>query len=135
MYPTPYAYPNIYQNQLTQQIVKVHGRSGAEVYNMPPNSSVLLLDESEPIVYLAQTDGAGYKTITAYDIQAHQELPPVDTRSLEQRISRIEEMLNESNYTDTKPRKYEQDRSSKANGSNVQEHKQSSSSNQSYGKQ
>ena len=129
MFQTPYAYPNLYQNQ--QQIVKVHGRSGADLYQMSPNSSALLLDESEPILYLAQTDGAGYKTITVYDIQLHQELPPVDTHSLEQRISRIEEILNEPDYSNTKSRKYE---SGKTNGSNVQEHKQPSGSNQPYGK-
>lgn len=128
MYQTPYAYPNLYQSQMTQQIIKVHGKSGADLYQMSPNSSVLLLDESEPIIYLAQTDGAGYKTITAYDIQEHRELPPVDTHSLEQRIARIEEILNEPNYSDIKPRKYEQDRSSKTNGSNVQDHKQSTGS-------
>lgn len=132
MYQTPYAYPNPYQNAMIpthqQQVIKVHGRNGAEAYNMLPNSSVMLLDEIDPIVYLAQTDGAGYKTITAYDIQVHQELPPVDTRSLEQRISKIEEMLNESNYSDTKSGKYEQDRAGKANGSNVQNNKQPSGS-------
>ena len=103
------------------QVVRVHGKIGADAYHMLPNSSALLLDETEPLVYLAQTDGAGYKTVTAYDIQLHQELPPVDTRSLEQRISKIEEMLNnESHYTSTKQNKYEQDKSGKTNGSNVQ---------------
>ena len=87
---------------------------------MTPNSSVLLLDELEPIVYLAQADRAGYKTITAYDIQLHQELPPVDTRSLEQRISKLEEILNESNFANTKSGKYEQIKPSKTDGTNVQ---------------
>lgn len=123
MYQTPYSYTNLYQNSHNQQIIKVHGRSGADLYQMSPNASVLLLDETEPIVYLAQTDGAGYKTITVYDIQVHKELPPVDTHSLEQRIAKLEEIINESYYTDTKPRKYEQDRSSKTNGSNVQVNK------------
>ena len=93
---------------------------------MTPNSSVLLLDETDPIVYLAQTDGAGYKTITAYDIQIHQELPPVDMRSLEERITKIEEMLsNEPHSSDTKPGKYEQTRTGKADGTGVQGYKQS----------
>ena len=130
MYQTPYAYPNLYQNPtyqqtMPQQVIKVHGKNGADMYRMSPNSSVLLLDELEPLVYLAQTDGAGYKTITAYDIQLHQELPPVDTHSLEQRISRLEEILNESNFTNTKSGKYEQTRTSKTDGSNVQNGKQS----------
>ena len=122
MYQTPYSYNNLYQNH-NQQIIKVHGRSGADLYQMSPNASVLLLDETEPIVYLAQTDGAGYKTITVYDIQAHKELPPVDTHSLEQRITKLEEIINESYFTDAKSRKYEQDRSSKTNGGNVQNNK------------
>ena len=129
MYQTPYAYPNPYQtstyqnNLTTNQIIKVHGRNGADMYHMTPNSSVLLLDELDPIVYLAQTDGAGYKTITAYDIQLHQELPPVDTRSLEQRIAKLEELINEPNFTNTKSGKYEQNRASKADGANVQNNK------------
>lgn len=121
MYQTPYSYANPYPTPMTQ-IIKVHGRNGADTYHMMPNSSVLLLDETEPIVYLAQTDGAGYKTITAYDIQLHQELPPVDTRSLEQRIAKIEEMLNnEPHYTNIRTG---QDKPGKANGSNVQGNKQ-----------
>ena len=115
-----------YQNNpITNQVIKVHGKNGADMYRMPPNSSVLLLDELEPVVYLAQTDGAGYKTITAYDIQLHQELPPVDTRSLEQRIAKLEEILNEPNFTNTKSGKYEQARTSKTDGTNVQISKQS----------
>lgn len=124
MYQTPYSYTNLYQNNPANQVVRVHGKNGAEMYQMMPNSSVLLLDELEPIVYLAQTDGAGYKTITAYDIQVHQELPPVDTRSLEQRITKLEEMLNDESYhTNFKSNKYEQDRSGKTNGSNAQNNK------------
>lgn len=101
----------------------MHGRNGADTYHMNPNSSVLLLDETEPLVYLAQTDGAGYKTVTAYDIQLHQELPPVDTHSLEQRITKIEEILNnESYHTNIRSG---QDKSGKTNGTNVQNVKQS----------
>ena len=114
--------PQTYQHQ--QQIVKVNGRNGAETYQMPPNSSALLLDESAPIVWLAQTDGAGYKTLTAYDITLHQDAPPVDTQDLLQRVMRLEEKLNESNTSNAKQWKY--DGASKTNGSNVQSGKQPS---------
>ena len=109
------------------EVTRVSGENGADAFQMGPNSSALLLDETAPIVWFVQTDGAGYKTITTYDIQLHQELPPVDTRSLEQRIAKLEERLNEPNYTSVKPSKYEQDRSGKANGGNVQNGKQSAS--------
>ena len=33
---------------------------------MPPNSSIILLDESAPLIWLKMTDGAGYSTITPY---------------------------------------------------------------------
>ena len=132
MFQTPYSYPNPFQNYQqpiqqnipqTQQIIKVNGRNGANAYQMPPNSSVLLLDESSPIIWLAQTDGAGYKTVTAYDIQLHQDLPPVDTHDLEKRISKIEEMLkNESNTASVKQWKpnYESIKSGSTNGTNNQ---------------
>lgn len=132
MFQTPYSYPNPFQNYQqpiqqnipqTQQIIKVNGRNGANAYQMPPNSSVLLLDESSPIIWLAQTDGAGYKTVTAYDIQLHQDLPPVDTHDLEKRISKIEEMLkNEPNTTSVKQWKpsYESIKSGSTTGTNNQ---------------
>lgn len=126
MFNSPYAYPNPYQmNQPqqmmnhSQQVVKVNGRNGAEMYQMPPNSSSLLLDESSPIVWLATTDGAGYKSLTAYDIKPHEEMPMPDMRNLEARIARIEEVLkNESDHTGN-GRKITDDGQGKANGSNV----------------
>jgi hypothetical protein len=133
MYQTPYSYPNPYQNLQApqfqmpsyhqQQVTKVNGRNGAEAYQMSPNSSALLLDEHNPIVWLAQTDGAGYKTITAYDIQLHQDAPPVDTQDLLQRVTRLEEKINESYSSNAKQWKY--DGSSKTNGTNAQVSKQS----------
>ena len=124
MYQTPYAFPNLYPTQMaTNQVIKVHGRNGADLYSMLPNSSVLLLDELEPIVYLAQTDGAGYKTVTAYDISVHEDIPPVDVKSLEQRIAKLEEALH--NEPNTSNNKQWQSRTGKADGSNVQGYKQS----------
>lgn len=130
-YPNPY---NPYQPQYSftqpmtnqpmpmQQVVKVNGRNGAEAYRMGANSSVLLLDESQPILWLKQTDGAGYPTITAYDIKLHQDLPPVDLRAIEERIAKIEEVLkNESNNTSTQRKltNVEPNKANVTNGSNA----------------
>jgi hypothetical protein len=68
------------------------------MYQMSANSEDLLLDESMPIVWLVQTDGAGYKTITPYDVTPHQAQPTVDIQSLESRIEKLEEKFNESHY-------------------------------------
>lgn len=110
--PMPWQYQNLYQNRLEAmqqahaaryEITRVNGKNGAEALQLPPNSSVLLLDETAPIVWLAQTDGAGYKTTTPYAITPYQQETPVDTRTLEQRVVRLEEILNgKSDFTGTK---------------------------------
>lgn len=46
----------------------VNGREGANAYSMPPNSTVLLLDANQPIVWFKQTDGGGYATVKGYSI-------------------------------------------------------------------
>ena len=103
----PYQMPmfqNPYQSRLDAmqqpmaqrcEITRVNGRNGAEAYQLPPNSSNLLLDETAPIVWLVQTDGAGYKTLTPYTISPYQAAPPVDVQSLEERVKKLEELINE----------------------------------------
>lgn len=89
------------------QVVRVNGRNGAEAYAIGPNSSALLLDESGTLVWLVTTDGAGYKTVAPYDIAPHQDAPAPDYNSLESRIAKLEEKINEyaGNTTAAKQRK------------------------------
>ena len=61
---------------------------------MAPNSSVLVLDETAPLVWLCQTDGAGYLTVTPFDIAPHQEAPQVSVNDLSERLARLEEIVN-----------------------------------------
>jgi len=61
---------------------------------MGPNSKILLLDEHEPIVWLVQTDGAGYKTVKPYNVTPREVPPPVNINSLEERIAALEEKIN-----------------------------------------
>lgn len=104
----PYQMNPAYASQMAQnlhqmssaQIIKVNGRGGAEAYQMPANSQILLLDETQPILWLKQTDGAGYPTLNAYDIKPHEEQKMPDMRNLEERIERLEEVIrNESDST------------------------------------
>lgn len=113
-----YIAPNLTSNASGHnfnQIIKVNGRNGAEAYQMPPNAQALLLDETQPLLWLKQTDGAGYPTITAYDIKPHQEQAQPDMKSLEERISRIEEKLNEPDHSINNG-KNARNAASKANG-------------------
>ena len=95
----PYAFPpqqyqQIAQTQPPQQVVKVNGENGARAYQIGANSSALLLDETGTMVWLCTTDGAGYKTVSAYDISPHQVTPAPDFGNLENRISRLEDIVN-----------------------------------------
>ena len=76
------------------EITKVNGRNGAGAFPMPANSEILLLDETQPIVWLKQTDGAGYPTITPYQITPYQTQLEPDFNSLDERIKRLEEVIN-----------------------------------------
>ena len=82
-------------------IIQVNGQKGAETLQMAPNSKVLLLDETDPLIWFVQTDGAGYKTVTPYSITPYQPAPPVDLNSLEQRLSILEEKINAKSYSGT----------------------------------
>lgn len=105
MYPmwNNYGMQNAYNMPYGQQvqqpqpcsITKVSGENGAKAFAMAANSSVLLLDETAPLVWLKTTDGAGYPTLTPYTITPYQAAPPVDVNSLENRVKRLEEMLND----------------------------------------
>ena len=91
--------PQLYQQPQPQQqqtqVVRVKGRPGADAFAMGPNGSALLLDESGTMVWLCVTDGAGYKTISPYDITPHQDAPAPDYNSLENRIARLEALMND----------------------------------------
>lgn len=75
------------------RVVRVSGKPGAEAYQMAPNSEVLLLDETQPVVWLKTTDGAGYPRLTAYDITVHEE-EQFDYKSINARLKRLEDYFN-----------------------------------------
>ncbi len=86
--------------QQPQNIVRVNGTNGASAYQMGINSSVLLLDETQPVVWLKTTDGAGYPTVQGYKISPLEEpkpeptpIPtPVVNEETNKRISLLEEI-------------------------------------------
>lgn len=96
-----YGYNNFMPYPNRTEVVRVNGRAGAESFAMGPNSSALLLDESGTLVWLATTDGAGYKTVVPYDITPHQVAPAPDFSSIEARIKKLEERFNDSGNSAT----------------------------------
>lgn len=95
------------QNQLqalnAKKIVRVHGIEGVEALQMAPDSELLAMDDSAPMVWVIKTDSAGYKGVKqAFDITPHVEAPAPDVKgmeerlaAMEQKLSRIEDRLNE----------------------------------------
>lgn len=78
-----------------QQIIQVNGKASVDTIQLAPNSSVLLMDTTAPMVWMCVSDGVGRVTSTPYDIKVHEEKPPVDVESIEQRISKVEKIISE----------------------------------------
>ena len=113
-YQNPFLNPYGYVQQMQQmqqpvqqstQVVRVNGENGARAYQIGANSSALLLDESGLMVWLCTTDGAGYKTVSAYDITPHKEAASPDYGTLESRIARLEEIVNGTSGNSSATRK------------------------------
>lgn len=89
MQPNPRGYNPYAQHY---EIIRVNGEAGANNFQMAPNSSQFLLDSStNNLLWLVQTDGAGYLTATPFDILPHQVQPPVDINNLETRVKQLED--------------------------------------------
>ncbi len=104
MYNNPYQpYINSFMPQ-RQEVVRVNGRNGANAYQMAPNSSILLLDETAPVIWLKTTDGASYPTITGYTITPlEEELSKDNTYAeLENRIAKLEEVVKNNEKSNVK---------------------------------
>ena len=106
-YTSPYGIQPIQPIQPTipTQVVRVNGENGARAFTIGANSSALLLDESGLLVWLVTSDGAGYKTVTPYDITPHQAQPAPDFGRLENRIKKLEEIVNATTDTTTTRRR------------------------------
>lgn len=67
---------NVMPMQQAQQIPYVNGKQSAESYQIPANSSVILMDSNAAKFYLKQTDASGIATIKSYDFKESEEEKP-----------------------------------------------------------
>ena len=78
------------------EIIKVNGEAGAQAFCMGPNSSQFLADSTNAQrIWVAQTDGAGYATLTPLKVTPYPQETPIDLNNLEARIKTLEDTLNE----------------------------------------
>ena len=93
-------YPMNYNSVMPSRVAEVNGINGANAYQLAPNSSVLLLDSQKPIVYLKQTDGAGYGTVNAFDLVEHKDERTKNFENIDERLKRLEQMIYEQASTE-----------------------------------
>lgn len=107
-YQNPQQYPQPFNNgfntfgansfQSQQQKVSiplVNGRSGAEAYNLPPDSSILLMDTTAARVWLKKTDSGGFASTEPFAITKEKDIEEQRNEALEQRLKNLEEAINE----------------------------------------
>lgn len=108
-----------------QQVIQVAGRQSIDTLQMSPNSSVLIMDTSAPIVWLCVSDGLGKVTATAYDITIHQDTPPFDiagfAESVEGRLKALESKMEVTKH-DEQPDVASSRSADKPNGWNAGKH-------------
>ena len=66
-------------NLVPQELIRVNGLQGAQTYQMAPNSTVALFDGNSDIMYIKQTDGAGFGNIRKFsftEILDNQQVSP-----------------------------------------------------------
>lgn len=103
-------YINRYNAMTAQQfpkheIIHVNGENGARALQMAPNSETIVMDDTAPMVWLCQTDGAGYKTVRPFDISPHKAAPQVDLADIDARLKRLEEIYDDKS-DGTVPKKH-----------------------------
>jgi len=92
-----------------QQILQANGKTSIDAIRMSPNSSVLIADTTQPIVWKCVSDGLGNVTAEAFDITHHkseEEVEKENTNNLLNDISKRLERL-ENKYESFIDRHYE----------------------------
>lgn len=67
-YQQPIPVPTPINTPPTPTISTVTGIEGATAYSIPPNSSILLMDNNDLIVYFKSSDANGMVTLKAYNM-------------------------------------------------------------------
>lgn len=95
MYNPYNQFPPMPQMQPPQMdIPKVNGEDSARAFPIGPNSSVILLDTTNPIIWVVATDASGFKTITPYTITPYTPEKPIDPSDLKTQLSAIDDRLS-----------------------------------------
>ena len=101
MYPNPY-YPQL-PLQFPQQaspvpprmeIQKVSGEESAKAFAIGPDSSVILMDLNDPLIWVVTTDASGFKNVTPFTITPFVKEEPVKASDFTAQIDELNNRLN-----------------------------------------
>lgn len=83
-----------------QQILQVNGKASIEALRLSPNSSVLVADQTQPVIWKCVSDSMGNVTASAFDISPHKDEAEVEKENLTNTLLLISERLErlEKNY-------------------------------------
>jgi len=114
-------YPNYAGQQSNNQIIFVQGETGAKAYQIPINSTVLLMSSEANEFFIKSTDQAGFPTIKKYKFteviqatgQSAQEqqvktqnfVTREEFEALKNEIKQLKEPKNEPDNENVKPKK------------------------------
>lgn len=104
-----------------QQVVQANGKASISALKMSPNSSVLIMDTTAPIVWLCTSDGLGNVTPIPYDIAPHKDKSEPDVSDFEKRLSDVENRVSrweEMNYAKPNAGSYKPKQDTRNGGSN-----------------
>ena len=113
-----------------QQILQANGKASIDALRMSPNSSVLIADQTAPIVWRCISDGLGNVSAEAFDITPHKDESQVERENMNSIIVDMNNRLKdlEAKYESFTNRTAKQrNESAKTNDGNGSKHEKSSS--------
>ena len=116
----PYMNPNFGMNPINptsqqnilppQQILQANGKPSIDALRMSPNSSALIADSTQPVIWKCISDSLGNVSAVAYDVTLHKDETVTEketmTRSLEsitERLDRLERNYESITSRNTQP--------------------------------
>lgn len=114
-------YPNYAGQQSNNQIIFVQGETGAKAYQIPINSTVLLMSSEANEFFIKSTDQAGFPTIKKYkfteviqatgqsaqqqQVKTQNFVTREEFEALKNEIKQLKEPKNEPDNENVKPKK------------------------------
>ena len=78
-----------------QQVLQVDGKASIDKIRMSPNSSLLALDRTAPIIWLCSSDGIGNVTATPFDYTKHEDEPEITMSSLQEQLDELKSSVSQ----------------------------------------